>query len=358
MKNNAQPIAMDEIFQLDAKALQKRIGKYLRSTGRKYVQTDDFLYYEGEIPVLLVAHLDTVHTQPPTICKSGDGNIWMAPQGIGGDDRCGVSIILSLLETYDCHMLFTQGEEIGGIGAHAFVKSGIVPKVNFMVQIDRQGKDDAVFYNCGNDNFIDFVLDTTGYTEAHGSFSDISVLSPAFDLASVNLSSGYFSPHDNAEFIILSDMDKTREVTAKLIDAMDRDRVFRYEKSFASYGTSWGKYGGKYDSWKYFDSYDDYYEKRGDISYLPSVKPADSYAKPEKTSFDRFLDEEEADFYSDMAKQMQKQNDEDDFKQLIFDETELYVRSITGYMPDAATTEMVAYQVEQMLMDQGYLPMN
>lgn len=50
-----------------------------------------FLLVRDEVPVLLVAHLDTVHESPVrTICTSQQGNILMSPQGIGGDDRCGV----------------------------------------------------------------------------------------------------------------------------------------------------------------------------------------------------------------------------------------------------------------------------
>ena len=56
-----------------------------------------FLYAEGTVPVLLVAHLDTVHrTQPETICYSADGTVMMSPQGIGGDDRAGVYMIYLL----------------------------------------------------------------------------------------------------------------------------------------------------------------------------------------------------------------------------------------------------------------------
>ena len=54
----------------------------------------------------------------------------MSPQGIGGDDRAGVYMILRLIQDLHCHVLFCEAEETGGHGAKAFVQSGIVPKVN------------------------------------------------------------------------------------------------------------------------------------------------------------------------------------------------------------------------------------
>ncbi len=51
---------------------------------------DKFILVKGVAPILLVAHLDTVHKNlVRNICTSADGNILMSPQGIGGDDRCG-----------------------------------------------------------------------------------------------------------------------------------------------------------------------------------------------------------------------------------------------------------------------------
>lgn len=72
----------------------------------------------------------------------------MSPQGIGGDDRAGVYMILRLIQDLHCHVLFCEAEEIGGHGAKAFVQSGIVPEVNYIVEFDRMGSNDAVYYNC------------------------------------------------------------------------------------------------------------------------------------------------------------------------------------------------------------------
>ena len=60
---------------------------------------DSFIIVKGNAPIMLVAHLDTVHAEPvQVICKSADGNILMSPQGIGGDDRCGVYALNKIYE--------------------------------------------------------------------------------------------------------------------------------------------------------------------------------------------------------------------------------------------------------------------
>lgn len=176
-------------------------------------ETKDFLYAEGDAPYMLVAHLDTVHKQIPSIiCYSPDGNYIMSPQGIGGDDRCGVYIILSLLRRLDFkpHILFTMGEEVGCVGAKAFVtflcdNVDKIPDVKFIVEYDRKGNNDCVFYNCDNKKFEKFV-NKFGFKTAFGTSSDIKVIAPEIGAAAVNLSSGYFNPHTEHEYVCMSDM--------------------------------------------------------------------------------------------------------------------------------------------------------
>ena len=154
-----------------------------------------FLYAEGTVPVLLVAHLDTVHThRPDIICCSEDGRYLMSPYGIGGDDRAGVYMILMLMRECHCHILFCEDEELGGVGARKFTNSKLRPEVNYIVELDRRGRNDAVFYHCDNPDFTEFVC-SFGFKENSGSFSDISVVAPHLKTAAVNISAGYFNEH-------------------------------------------------------------------------------------------------------------------------------------------------------------------
>lgn len=65
----------------------------------KIVKRGKFILVKGEVPVMLISHLDTVHQSPvQDLCRSANGNVLMSPQGIGGDDRCGVYAITGAYE--------------------------------------------------------------------------------------------------------------------------------------------------------------------------------------------------------------------------------------------------------------------
>lgn len=123
----------ESILKMTQGELKEYLVHQLREQGYEPVCKNGFLYAEGTIPVLLVAHLDTVHThRPDIICRSEDGRYLMSPDGIGGDDRAGVYMILLLMRECHCHILFCEDEEIGGIGAKKFAKSKLYPEVNYM----------------------------------------------------------------------------------------------------------------------------------------------------------------------------------------------------------------------------------
>ena len=136
----------------------------------------------------------------------------MSPQGIGGDDRAGVYMILRLIQSVHCHVLFCEDEETGGHGARAFTKSGIKPNVNYIVELDRVGDNDAVFYQCRNRQF-ERHINSFGFQTAFGSFSDISILAPHLNLAAVNLSTGYYHAHQPGEYVRL---DKVEELIGRV----------------------------------------------------------------------------------------------------------------------------------------------
>ena len=210
--------------------------------------TKDYIIAKGDIPVLLVAHLDTVHKELPTIYFDQEKRVLWAPQGIGGDDRCGVYAILNIIETCKPYVLFTTDEEIGGVGAEKFTKEvDLKNEINFAIEIDRRGLNQAVFYNCGNTEFQDFIL-SYGFDEEFGSFSDISVLSPAYDFASVNLSAGYYNEHTNYEYIVLDHLEYTIAVVKRILQDERVNTFYEYKEL---------KYYTRYDEeyWKkYYES--------------------------------------------------------------------------------------------------------
>lgn len=66
------------------KPTQKELFNLLRKkySGRAFVRKGSYILIPGEAPIMLLAHLDTVHEKPVKhIYKSPDGNILMSPQG-------------------------------------------------------------------------------------------------------------------------------------------------------------------------------------------------------------------------------------------------------------------------------------
>lgn len=217
-------MTFERIFTLPEESLKRALHLQLKKHGYKAIHNKEkFLYAEGDAPYMLVAHLDTVHKELPSIiCYSRDGNYMMSPQGIGGDDRCGVYIILSLLATlqFKPHIVFTMEEEKGGVGAKEFVsymKDIGTPDLKYIIEYDRKGNKDCVFYQCDNSKFVKFV-ESFGFKEARGTFSDISVIAPAFETAAVNLSSGYYNPHTCHEYVCISDMKNVIATSIKMLN--------------------------------------------------------------------------------------------------------------------------------------------
>ena len=233
-------------FENICKMTQAQVKTYMKKylTSKKYdvVDEDGFLYAKGDVPVLLVAHMDTVHKEQCSKIIKIDGKL-SSPQGIGGDDRCGIYIIMNLVKEFHCSVLLCEDEESGGVGARKFTKAtytGVNEAnepvelkyidnlgVNYMVEFDRRGNNDAVFYSCDNKDWTNFVEDCTGYKFTYGSFSDISVLMPEAKIAAVNLSSGYYKAHSTDEYVVYDEMMDTVEAAKALIKT-DCPEPFQY----------------------------------------------------------------------------------------------------------------------------------
>jgi len=277
----------------------KRILPYeLFSAGyTDVVKGDGYIYAKGNIPVLLTAHMDTVHKEPVKDFYeyiNEDGNhILSSPQGIGGDDRCGIYMILEIIKEFKPSILFCEDEESGGIGSSKFCKTDLInelSELNYLIELDRANGSDAVFYDCENPDFTDFITTNTGYKEAWGTFSDISYLSPACKVASVNLSCGYYNAHTLGEEVNVEEMLTTIEVVKELLSI--ESIQFEYIEARYSYGSyySYG-YGGysksktqsKWDDWYGYDDDDDdsYYNTKTTILWVSWYDPV-TYKTEEK----------------------------------------------------------------------------
>lgn len=231
---------------------------------RAVICKNKYIIVRGEAPVMLLAHLDTVHKEPVKhICKNGNGNILMSPQGIGGDDRCGVYALTAVYEQSRVKpwLLFTCDEEIGCVGAEAFCsrhEAGKTPKgldeLKLLVEIDRKGRNDAVYYDCDNPEFEAYIT-SKGFETQCGSLSDISYVAPELGVAAVNLSSGYYNAHTQHEYINRKHLNATvKKVLEIVADAAQSDfPKYEYiERKFYRRGGGLGGWGG----YRYWDDWD------------------------------------------------------------------------------------------------------
>ena len=197
-----------------------------------------FLYAKGDIPVCLVAHLDTVHRQQPTrdeIFYDQEKRVMWSPVGIGGDDRCGVFIIMNLI-MYGLkpHVLFTWNEEIGGYGAKSAAQM-LLPEINFMIQFDRRGSAQSVYYMLDYPEFEDYINEF-GFKTHIGTYSDICELAPVWNRAAVNLSAGYEREHSMTEVVMVDVMNDTLVKASKILrHAVDNPKVYIYSANVSPY---------------------------------------------------------------------------------------------------------------------------
>ena len=226
-----------EICKMSQEDLKIYLTSKLVETHDVVITGDGFVYAKGEFPVLLVAHLDTVHKElPKTFEYDKVNDILSSPEGIGGDDRCGVYMILDIIKRYNCSVLFCEDEEIGGVGAEKFVSTKLADGLtfNYIMEFDRRGHNDAVFYNCDNVEFERFIT-SDYYKTAYGSFSDISVIAPALKVAAVNLSCGYYNAHTNTEYVVFSEMERSIYEACNILEKTTEKDKFEYIEADLGY---------------------------------------------------------------------------------------------------------------------------
>ena len=215
--------------------LKKHVIEVLKWSGREVMTDNGWVYSPGTIPVMICAHMDTVHKELPKTIIYKDGTI-SSPEGIGGDDRCGVYMCLEILKKLDCHVAFFEDEEIGGVGSSKFASSDVIKyiDVNYVIELDRMHDRDAVFYDCANNDFIDMVCEKY-WLENFGSFTDICHICEPLNVAGVNLSCGYYKQHTKDEYVYLDEMTASIRETIALIERCN-DRHFDYIRQSRSFG--------------------------------------------------------------------------------------------------------------------------
>lgn len=233
----------EKICRMSQKSLKNHVKQKLQMRYEEVIVDDGFVYAQGNFPVLLVAHLDTVHSKLPNIILyDKDQNTVSSPNGIGGDDRCGVYMIFEIIKKFNCSVLFCEDEEDGGIGANKFVKTDLARTLdfNYIIEFDRANANDAVFYSCDNYDFEKFIT-RDFYKINYGTYSDICDIAPVIGCAAVNLSCGYYKAHTKDEYVVLSDMENSIKAACDILARTTQNDKFEYVEYF-EYG-AWNGYG-------------------------------------------------------------------------------------------------------------------
>lgn len=234
------------LVSLKQTELQQAMAKYLKAKYNNVIFTKDYLVAIGDIPIALVAHLDTVFKTPVSklYYDRQEGVLW-SPDGLGADDRAGVFAILKILQDgYRPSVIFTTDEEMGGLGASALANRNCpIPGLKYMIELDRQGDDDCVFYECYCPEFIEYV-ESFGFCEQYGTFSDISFLMPGWEICGVNLSIGYEDEHCYTEILKVESLFNTIQKVETMLSEKEIPN-FQYNDVKKLLANDFGQHCGK-----------------------------------------------------------------------------------------------------------------
>lgn len=245
---------MDYLIQGNQQNIKKRMSMVLRKYYTEVLETKDYIMAIGNISIALVAHMDTVFDKPNQLHKElyydKDKGTLFCVDGAGFDDRAGIFSILQIIKDgLRPSIILTTDEEQGGLGAAALALDYPIcpiPNLKYMIELDRRGSYDAVFYDCITADFIDYV-EQFGFVEARGSFSDISFLMSEWNVCGVNLSIGYENEHTYSEILNINHMFSTIEKVKKMLQA-ESIPDFKFEEKPYVYSPSKNA-----NAWKSFD---------------------------------------------------------------------------------------------------------
>lgn len=213
------------------------MNKYIEKKAKKYgatVHEDNGNLYvtKGKADIFpgFVSHTDTVHK----IIPDSDYAIYYyeddprhplfawdnkndEPSGIGGDDKCGIFMCLVMLRDLEvCKCAFFRDEERGCIGSQ-LANISWFNDCAFVLQSDRRGNSDIIrnsggveLYGAEFDAALKPLMVKYGYSNAMGTITDVRALKEiGLNVCAFNISSGYYAPHSDEEYVIADDVART-----------------------------------------------------------------------------------------------------------------------------------------------------
>jgi hypothetical protein len=225
--------------------MQDFITDFLDSLKIPYTKdkTGNIFNIDNENKPLLSAHMDTVQKESDCILApfiriydyemASDKEIIskriLRGLGVvGGDDKCGIYIILEILSKHkDINFIFSVGEEVGCTGIKAFAaieeNRKKLEKCSYGLVLDRRYSDNIICFknSYGTQEFEDALFDQLKqfkFKPEAGAVSDANTLKEFMSCA--NLSVGYYEPHSIKEFVVLSQLKNTLNAVESTITTM------------------------------------------------------------------------------------------------------------------------------------------
>lgn len=252
---------MEYLMKCNKNQKKKFVDEYLieKYTRGRCIITKDYTVAFGDIPIGLVVHMDTVFEETKKNKKGiklyydTKAQVMFCPESPGFDDTAGVFAVLEILRRgLRPTVILCQDEERGCLGATQLVKT--LPQcpveLRYLIELDRAGFNDCVFYECDNEDFISYI-ESCGFEYNIGSFSDISAIGPAWGIASVNLSIGFENEHSYGEILHVDWMYKTIEKVATYMFHDDtsafkhvprQDALMSWDPAYGISKEDWVKY--------------------------------------------------------------------------------------------------------------------
>lgn len=210
----------------------------------------------------IVSHLDTVHDiEKGFEVLESKGNFFainsnMEQVGVGGDDKVGIFICLSLLAVKEnLKAVFFRDEEVGCVGSYS-ADMEFFKDCGYVLQCDRKGYGDFVTDISGcvlsSKDFKKDVKTTCknyGFKFVNGGMTDVLALHENnIGVSVANISCGYYNPHTFNEYVNINDVLNTLSFVNDLIDTLGETKY----KHKGSNGSFYKRY-----SYKKFDSFID-----------------------------------------------------------------------------------------------------
>jgi hypothetical protein len=222
----------------------------------------------------IVAHTDTVHRikakNQYKVVVADDLIFAIDPKnmdttGVGGDDKVGIFLALSLLNTLPAaKAVFFRDEEIGCVGSREADMDFFVD-CSFVLQGDRNGNSDFIRVGAGTELFGDEFeeaiapyLSVYGYKSYDwGSISDVIQLkNNGLPIACANVSCGYYNAHSSKEMVSIQDVAATLGLFTEICENLADQQWFHTDTDKKSRGRYVSSYNYGYGSYYSRDKYE------------------------------------------------------------------------------------------------------